>query len=86
MGHKNAVLYALSTCIYCNTIKKMFEELDIDHKCIQADKLSEQEHRAVIEEMKKVNPRCSFPTLVIDEVVITGFKEIKKLKLKAFKP
>jgi len=79
MGHKNVVLYALSTCVYCNTIKKMFEEQDVDYQCIQADKLSERERRAVIEEIKKVNPRCSFPTLVIDEVVITGFKvqEIK---------
>ena len=33
-----------------------------------------------IEDVKKHNPRCTFPTIIIDSEVIVGFKEaeIKK--------
>lgn len=79
MNQKKVVLYALTTCVYCNAIKKMLEDLDVSHRLILADELPGHERQGVLEELKKVNPRCSFPTLVIDDVVITGYKvqEIK---------
>jgi len=80
MTDHSVILYSLSTCIYCNAIKKMLDALTVDYQCIQADELSDEEREKVIQELKKINPRCSFPTVVIDDQVITGYKaqEIKE--------
>jgi ferredoxin-thioredoxin reductase catalytic subunit/glutaredoxin len=58
----------------------MFDDLAIEYRCIQADELSEDERGKAIEDLKKVNPRCSFPTVVIENHVIVGYKvqEIKE--------
>ena len=36
---------------------------------------NEDERKALIEEVKQVNPRCTFPTILIGGRVIVGFKE-----------
>jgi hypothetical protein len=43
------------------------------------DELQGDERKAIIEDVKKFNPRCSFPTIIIGEKVIVGFKE-KEIK------
>ncbi len=80
MTKHSVILYGLSTCVYCNAIKKMLEDLEIEHRAIQADLLSSTEQQQVIAELKKVNPSCSFPTVVIGDKVITGYKaqEVKE--------
>ncbi len=80
MKSQQITLYSLSTCVYCNAIKKMFDDLHIEHTCIQADELSDSEKEAVIAELRKLNPKCSFPTVVVDGQVITGYRaqEIKE--------
>ena len=80
MGDQKIILYSLSTCVFCDATKKMFDDLSIDYQCIQADELPDDEKEKVIEELKKVNPRCSFPTVVIENHVIVGYKtqEIKE--------
>jgi glutaredoxin len=42
---------------------------------IDVDLLEGEERVAIIEEVKKLNPSCSFPTLQIGDQVIVGFKE-----------
>jgi hypothetical protein len=39
------------------------------------DLLEGDERRAILEDVKKFNPRCSFPTIIIGEKVIVGYKE-----------
>jgi glutaredoxin len=39
------------------------------------DKLEGEERKAIIEDIKKFNPRCSFPTIIIGDIVIVGYKE-----------
>jgi len=41
--------------------------------------LKGDERKAIIADVKKFNPRCSFPTIIIGEKVIIGFKE-KEIK------
>jgi glutaredoxin len=41
--------------------------------------LEGDERRAIIEDVKKFNPRCSFPTVIIGDKVIVGYKE-KEIK------
>ena len=42
---------------------------------IDVDLLEGEERAAIIEEVKKLNPNCSFPTILIGDQVIVGFKE-----------
>jgi glutaredoxin-like protein NrdH len=73
---KNIFLYALSTCVHCKNTKSFLEEENIDYDFVDVDKLSGDEREKTIEEVKKFNPRCSFPTIVIDnEKVIVGLNK-----------
>lgn len=73
---KNVFLYALSTCIHCKNTKKFLDNENIDYDYIYVDKLTGDEREKVIEEVKKYNPKISFPTLVIDgEKIIVGLNK-----------
>jgi ferredoxin-thioredoxin reductase catalytic subunit/glutaredoxin len=80
MADKKITLYSLTTCGFCRAIKKMLEDLSVDYRCIQADELSGDEKKLALRELRKVNPKCSFPTVVIGDAVIVGYKvqEIKE--------
>ncbi len=68
-------LYAVSTCGHCNTLKKMLKTEDFDFDSVDVDLLVGQQRRDTLEEVKKLNKRCSFPTIVIGKKVIIGFRE-----------
>ncbi|MGC8765710.1 MAG: glutaredoxin family protein [Brevinematia bacterium] len=73
---KNVMLYALSTCIWCRKTKKLLEELDVEYSYVDVDLVDDEAEERFREEMKKWNPDCSFPTLVIDnKKCIVGFQE-----------
>jgi glutaredoxin len=70
------LLYALSTCGWCNKTKEFLKSLGVEYSYIFVDYLEGQEKEDTIEEVKKWNPRCSFPTVVInDEKCVVGYKE-----------
>ena len=72
------MLYALSTCVWCKKTKKLLDDLGVEYHFILVDHLEGNEKEETIEEIMKWNPRCSFPTLVInDNECIVGFKEEK---------
>ncbi|MGQ9919730.1 MAG: glutaredoxin family protein [Desulfobacca sp.] len=74
-------LFALSTCSHCRDCKALLAELGCNYTCIDVDQLSPVERKAMLAEIQKVNPRLSFPTLVVGDKVIVGFKkeEIQEL-------
>jgi glutaredoxin-like protein NrdH len=77
-SHKKRVkLYTLSTCSHCNRTKRFFKEHDIDMEFIDVDLLSGAEREHIMDEVRKVNPDCSFPTICINEVIVVGFNEEK---------
>ena len=73
-------LYALSTCIHCRNAKEFLNECGINYDCVDVDTLEGGERREIVEEIKKSNPNCSFPMLIIGNKVIIGFRkdEIKE--------
>lgn len=77
---QNVKLYALTTCAYCQTIKKMLTDLKIPFECIELDLLFGNERKIKMEELTSINNQKSFPTTVISEKVIIGYKiqEIKE--------
>jgi glutaredoxin len=70
------MLYTLSTCGWCRKTKNLLKELGVEYSYIDADLLQGKEQDELIEELEKWNPRCSFPTMVVNEkTCIVGFKE-----------
>lgn len=73
-------LYSLSTCTYCQAIKKMLTDLGVEHQAVDADLLEADARFELVDELRKINPSCSFPTVRVGDKVIIGFKpqEIKE--------
>ena len=72
-------VYSLSTCSHCKATKKMLGECTIKYEFVDVDLLQGDERKAIIDDVKKFNPRCSFHTIIIGDKVIVGFKE-KEIK------
>ena len=68
-------LYALSTCIWCKKTKELLTNLGVGFKYVYVDLLKGEDRANAIEEIKRYNPSTSFPTLVIGDKAIVGYKE-----------
>ncbi len=67
--------YGISTCIWCRKTRQFLEENDVAFDFVYVDLLEGDEREAVKDEIRKWNPRVSFPTLVFDDdVCIVGYK------------
>ncbi len=72
----DVMLYALSTCQWCNKTKQLLRDLGIEFDYVYIDLLDEKGQDRALSDMEKWNPRGSFPTLVIDNKrCIVGFRE-----------
>ncbi len=70
------LLYALSTCIWCKKTKELLDKLGVEYSFIYVDLLKEKDKDKATDSIKKWNPACSFPTMVIDDKkCIVGYKE-----------
>jgi len=72
---KDVQVYSLSTCSHCKSVKKLLAECTVHYDFVDVDLLEGEERKAILEDVKKFNPRCSFPTIIIGEKVVVGFKE-----------
>lgn len=74
------MLYALSTCVWCKKTKKLLDEEQIKYQYVYVDKIHGEDKKEIIKELEEKNPARSFPTLVINDKSIVGYKEdeIKK--------
>ena len=68
-------IFTLSTCSHCRALKNFLDQHDLSYDATDVDLLEGAERRQAIEEVKKINPRCSFPTTVIGDRVICGFRQ-----------
>ncbi|MEK6527529.1 MAG: glutaredoxin family protein [Nitrospirota bacterium] len=68
-------MYTLSTCIHCRNVKKFLDECKVQYEFKDVDRLAGAEKDAVIEDIRRINPACSFPTIIIGDRVIVGFRE-----------
>ena len=69
------MIYTLSTCGHCKATKRFLDECKIKFEFEDVDLLEGEERAAMLEEVKRWNPNCSFPTIIIGNKVIVGFKE-----------
>jgi glutaredoxin-like protein NrdH len=68
-------IYTLSTCGHCKSTKKFLDACAVRYDFTDVDLLEGQERSAILEDIKKWNPRCSFPTIIIGDKVIVGYRE-----------
>ena len=69
-------LYALSTCVWCKMTKALLEKMDVRFDYVYVDQLQGEEKEKTLEEVKRWNPKCSFPSLVVHgEKCVIGYKE-----------
>ena len=70
------MLYAISTCVWCNKTKKFLNSLGVDYYYVDVDLLNEEDKEKAEKEVEKWNPLSSFPTIVInDEKSVAGYDE-----------
>jgi glutaredoxin-like protein NrdH len=72
---ENVKLYALSTCSHCRNTKDLLDKSRVEYDCVVVDELKGKERKAILDEVKKLNPKSSFPTIIIGDKVIVGFKK-----------
>ena len=68
-------LYTLSTCSHCKATKQFLDECSVKYDFDDVDLLQGDERKAILVDIKKWNPKCSFPTIIIGNTVVVGFKE-----------
>ena len=74
LGH--IVLYALSTCPWCKKTKQLLSDMGVEYDYADVDLMTADEKDKTMRIVEKWNPRCSFPTLLInDNKCIVGFQE-----------
>lgn len=71
---KRVKIYSLSTCPTCKRVKNFFENNKIIYTNIEVDLLDSGEQWLTSKELKKYNPAATYPTVVIEEVII-GYDE-----------
>jgi len=69
------MLYTLSTCSHCKATKEFLNDCAVKYDFEDVDLLEGEERKAILEDVRKWNPKCSFPTIVIGDKVIAGFRE-----------
>jgi len=75
MEEKRVKVYTLSTCGHCKAAKKLLDDCSVAYEFTDVDLLTGEDRAEVLEDVKKLNPRCSFPTIIIGDRVIVGYKE-----------
>ena len=75
MTEKPVKVYSLSTCGHCREAKKFLGDCEIKYEFVDVDQLQGEERAAILQDVKSFNPRCSFPTIIIGDKVIVGYKE-----------
>jgi len=75
MSEKNVKIFSLSTCSHCKSTKKFLSECEVEYDFVDVDLLEGEERKAILEDVKKFNPKCSFPTIIIGGKVVVGYRE-----------
>ena len=67
-------IYTLSTCSHCTQAKDFLDERKVDYDPVSVDFMSGDERTQALDTLRKLNPAITFPTIVIGEKVIVGFR------------
>ncbi len=68
-------IYTLSTCSHCKATKKFLTDNEIPFEFCDVDLLQGSERENILNEIIQYNPQRSFPTIIIGNKIIVGFRE-----------
>lgn len=68
-------IFTLSTCSHCKATKRFLNENGIAFEFVDVDQLQGTQRENILKEVVKYNPQRSFPTIIIGDKIIVGFKE-----------
>lgn len=68
-------MYTLSTCSHCKAAKKFMADNGIPFEFRDVDLLQGSDKENILNEVILYNPQRSFPTIVIGNNIIVGFRE-----------
>jgi glutaredoxin-like protein NrdH len=80
MDQPTVFLYALSTCGHCRNTKRLLDDNKVQYDFVDVDLLPKDEMNKVLDEVRKVNPQVAFPTLLVGDKVIVGYRELEILE------
>ncbi|MDY6830490.1 MAG: glutaredoxin family protein [Thermodesulfobacteriota bacterium] len=75
MAQNDVMIYSLSTCGHCKSTKRLLNECGVAYDFVDVDLTIGDERKAILDDIKKINPNCTFPTIRINDRVIVGYKE-----------
>ena len=77
MAQPQVKMYTLSTCHHCKAAKKFLASCGVKFDFTDVDQLTGAEREAALAEVRRLNPECSFPTILIGNQVVVGDNEEK---------
>ncbi len=75
MASPHVKMYTLSTCHHCKAAKKFLANCGVEFEFTDVDQFTGAEREAIIAEVRRLNPECSFPTIIIGDQIIIGNNE-----------
>ncbi len=71
---RDILVYSLSTCGWCRKTKDFLRQSGVGFRYVDVDLAEPADQEALMEEIRRWNPACSFPTLVADgRTALIGF-------------
>ena len=67
-------IYTLANCSHCTRAKDYLDEREIPYDAVNVDFLCGEDRNQTMDTVRKLNPAITFPTIVIGERVIIGFR------------
>ena len=78
---KRITVYTLSTCPTCKRLKRFLDESGIDYRKVEVDTLDASEQWLATKELSRYNPQVSYPTTVIEDVIVGYDPDALKARL-----
>jgi glutaredoxin-like protein NrdH len=72
VSNKIPLLMAISTCPRCQRMKQFLQMHGVKATIVDIDLLPLDEKKAHMRFLQPINPRLSFPTLIVGELAVVG--------------
>ena len=71
---KKITLYGLQSCPHCKAAREYLSQKGVPFETIYLDLLVGDERNKTMRDVSRINPAVSFPTIVIQDKVLVGFR------------
>ncbi|HSW35418.1 MAG TPA: glutaredoxin family protein [Candidatus Limnocylindrales bacterium] len=74
------IVYSLSTCPWCRKTKQFLDGKNVQYEVVDVDLVQGDEQKQALAEVEKLTGKRSFPIILVNDIVIQGYKvdEIEK--------